>query len=271
MLPAAIYGRSVISADGSALATAFVVTTLWLRGFLFPQRFVPSRLSFWMTLSALTKPTNVVFVLLGMTSLGLSARRWRLILPMILPAVAVALLWSLLSGADTAAWRMVEITGQNLVAFDPAVKISYLLDHPLHFPAAVLGTLHEKDFGQLWRQVVGVLGLFDTVLQPWVYPTVSALLLGTFFMRLPSRLPRVVKLRLWPAPPYLRMLLPFTSFAIWFLRRSTRTWCGACRGGISFRYYRSWRSWSPRWLIAPLTSGSARRWRFQPLCCQAPA
>jgi uncharacterized membrane protein len=80
---------------------------------------------------------------------------------------------------------MVEITGQDAVAFDPAAKISYLLDQPLRFPAAVLGSLHAKDLGELWRQMIGVLGLFDTVLQSWVYPTVSALLLGTFFMRLP--------------------------------------------------------------------------------------
>jgi uncharacterized membrane protein len=49
----------------------------------------------------------------------------------------------------------------------------------------VLATWDAKDLGELWRQVIGVLGLFDTVLQAWVYPTVSALLLGTFFMRLP--------------------------------------------------------------------------------------
>jgi uncharacterized membrane protein len=186
MLPAAIYGRSVINADGSALATALVVTALWLRGILFPQFLVPSRLSFWLTLSALTKPTNLVFVLLGlMTPLGLSARCWRLILLTILPAIAIASLWSLRSGADAAAWRMVETSGEDLAAFDPVVKILYLLDHPLHFPAAVLGTFHEKDLGELWRQVIGVLGLFDTVLQSWVYPMISALLLATFFTRLP--------------------------------------------------------------------------------------
>ena len=34
MLPAALYGRSVINADGSALAAAMVVMALWLRGIL---------------------------------------------------------------------------------------------------------------------------------------------------------------------------------------------------------------------------------------------
>jgi Predicted membrane protein (DUF2142) len=72
MLPAATYGRSVISADGSALATALMATALWLRGILLPQLFLRARLSFWLTLGALTKPTNLVFVLFGlMTPLGL--------------------------------------------------------------------------------------------------------------------------------------------------------------------------------------------------------
>ena len=186
MLPAAIYGRSVINADASALATALVATALWLRGILFPLLLLRARLSLWLTLSALTKPTNLVFVLLGLrTPLDLSARSWLLIILTILPAIVASLLWSLHSGAEVAAWRMVEITGQHPATFDPAVKISYLLDHPLHFPAAVLETLHAKDLGELWRQVIGVFGLFDTVLQPWVYPAVSALLLSSFFTPLP--------------------------------------------------------------------------------------
>jgi uncharacterized membrane protein len=180
MLPAAIYGRSVINADASALATALVVTALWLRGMLLPQSLVPGLLSFWLTLSVLTKPTNLVFVLLG-----LSARRWHLILLTTLPAIAIASLWSLSSGADVAAWRMVEISGREPAAFDPVVKILHLLDHPLHFPVAVLDALHVKDLGELWRQVIGVLGLFDTVLQSWIYPLISALVLATFFTRLP--------------------------------------------------------------------------------------
>src|SRR6266851_5953673 len=186
MLPAAIYGRSVISADGSVLAAAMVVTALWLRGILSPQLHILGRQSFWMMLSALTKAPNLVFVLLGLMPLrGMPARRWHLLALTVLPAIAVAVLWTISSGADTATWRMVEITGQDLDAFNPAVKLTYLLDHPLHFPAAVISALHEKALGELWRQVIGVLGLFDTVLQHWVYPTVSGLLLYTFLTRLP--------------------------------------------------------------------------------------
>jgi uncharacterized membrane protein len=137
-------------------------------------------------LCALTKPPNLVFVLLGLVApRGTPARHWHLLALTILPAIAVAVLWSFRSGADTATWRMVEITGQNLDAFNPTVKLTYLLDHPLHFPAAIVRAVHEKDLGELWQQVIGVLGLFDTVLQRWVYPTVSALLLCTFLTRLP--------------------------------------------------------------------------------------
>jgi uncharacterized membrane protein len=186
MLPAAIYGRSVINADGSALAAALVVTALWLRGIQSPQLHILGRKSFWMMLCALTKPPNLVFVLLGLMPLGgMPARRWHLLALTILPAIAIALLWTFSNGADTATWRMVEITGQNLDAFNPAVKLTYLFDHPLHFPAAVIYALHEKDLGELWRQVIGVLGLFDTVLEPWVYPTASVLLLSAFLTRLP--------------------------------------------------------------------------------------
>jgi predicted membrane protein DUF2142 len=183
LLPAALYGRSVVSADGSALATAMLVTVLWLRGIVSAHSYTPGRHAFWLVLSALTKPTNVAFVLL--TPLGDRPGRWRLFALTTIPAIAVALLWVMSSGADTAAWRMVELTGQAPLAFDPAARIIYLLGDPLHFPAAVIGSVAEKDPGELWRQLIGVLGLFDTVLQPWVYPAVTALLFGTFFIRLP--------------------------------------------------------------------------------------
>jgi uncharacterized membrane protein len=186
MLPAAIYGRSVINADGSALASAMVVTALWLRGILSPRLHMLGRQSFWLMLCALTKAPNLVFVLLGLMPLrGMPARRWLLPALTILPATAVAVIWTFSSGADTATWRMVEITGQKLDAFNPAVKLAYLLDHPLHFPTALISALHEKDPGEFWRQVIGVLGLFDTVLQRWVYPTVSVLFLCTFLARPP--------------------------------------------------------------------------------------
>ena len=41
--------------------------------------------------------------------------------------------------------------------------------------------MSAENLAELWRQVVGVLGLFDTVLQAWVYPVLTVLLLATFF------------------------------------------------------------------------------------------
>jgi uncharacterized membrane protein len=181
-LPAALYGRSVVSADGSALAAAMLVAALWLRGFLSPHGHRAGQFSFWMMFSALNKPTNLAFVLLG---LMIPTRRWPAVVLATLPAIGAALFWTVHSGADSGAWRMVEITGQDAAAFDPVVKLSHLLNHPLHFPAAVIGAIRENDLGELWRQAIGVLGLFDTVLQDWVYPTVSVLLVSTFFARLP--------------------------------------------------------------------------------------
>lgn len=186
MLPAAFYGRSVINADGTALAAAMMVTALWLRGVICPQLMVPGWQSLWMVLNALTKAPNVAFVLLELRLLrGKSPQRWQRLALAILPAIAVTALWTFSSGADTATWRMVEITGQNLDAFDPSAKLAYLINHPLHFPAAVFTAVREKSVGELWRQGIGVLGLFDTVLLGWVYPTVSILLVGTFLARLP--------------------------------------------------------------------------------------
>jgi hypothetical protein len=185
MLPSALYGRSVISADGMALAAAMLVTALWLRGIFGPRLVTPVPQSVLMMINALSKPPNLAFVLLELRLLGETKRRWRLLALAVLPAIASAVLWTLSSGADTAAWRMVEITGQDLEAFDPYVKLFRLLDQPLHFPTAIFNAWREYGVGELWRQLIGVLGLFDTVLLPWVYPAISVLLVGAFLCQLP--------------------------------------------------------------------------------------
>ncbi len=184
MLPAAFYGRSVISADGSALAAAMMATALWLRGVIVPQFTMPLRQSLWMMLGALTKAPNLAFVLLELRLLG-QGWRWQQLALATLPAIAAAAIWTFGSGADTAAWRMVEITGLKPDAFDPSAKLAHLIDDPLRFPAAVLGAWREYGVGELWRQMIGVLGLFDTVLHVSIYPAISVLLAGTFFTALP--------------------------------------------------------------------------------------
>ena len=152
MLPAAIYGRSVISADGSALAGAMVVVASWVRIGISQQPQRSNWHPFWMTLSALTKPPNVVFVFL-LPLPGMRMPHWQLFGLTIVPAISLTTLWTLSSGADAASWRMVEITGQNLGAFDPSAKLVSLANHPMHFIAAVRHTWHDADFSELWLQV----------------------------------------------------------------------------------------------------------------------
>jgi uncharacterized membrane protein len=183
MLPAALYGRSVINADGSALAGAMVVIALWVRISISQQLSRMNLQSFWMALCALTKPPNLAFILLFPPST--KRPPWHLLAARSVPAMILAVLWAVSSGAETAAWRMVEITGQNLDAFDPGSKLGYLSNHPMHLLAAFAGALPETNFVELWRQVIGVFGLFDTVLQSWVYLTLSVLLFSTFLTRLP--------------------------------------------------------------------------------------
>jgi uncharacterized membrane protein len=183
MLPGALYGRSVISADGTALAAAMMVTALWLRGTLNPELRQAGRHSLWLALGALTKPPNLAFVLLEFIPLR---QRWRMLALTIVPALCVAVLWTWASGSDTAAWRMVEITGHQPAAYDPGHRLAYLLGDPLHFPLAVIRAVSEKDLGELWRQVIGVLGLFDTVLHAWVYPALTIMLFASFVTWLPA-------------------------------------------------------------------------------------
>ncbi len=187
LLPSVLYGRAMINADGGAFAAALMATALTLRSLLRPAEPLAGQQSLWLTLGALTKPPNLAFILLPlMAPLGRSAVRWVRAGLIVLPALAVAFLWSLHSEADTATWRMVEITGQGEEAFDPAIKLGYLLANPLDLPTAFAATLMQEDYLRgLWVQAIGVLGLFDTVLRNWTYPLLTALLLGTFFVRIP--------------------------------------------------------------------------------------
>ena len=193
MLPAAIYGRSVINADGAALASTMVVTVLCLRAG-FGLKDPPGRRAVWMAICALTKPPQLAFVLLEAMSRPLRGlpQHWRAMAIVVLPAVIAALVWSWLSSAEVAAWRLTELTGIPTKQFDPAWKLGFMLREPLHFPQAAFATL--TDIGELWRQLIGVLGLFDTVLQLWAYPAISILVLATCIT--PMYLPAATRLRI---------------------------------------------------------------------------
>ena len=180
MLPAALYGRAVISADAGALACAMVVIALCLRRAMGGRAPDDRHISLWMALCVLTKPPQLAFILLALMprpSLGL-IRRWRSVALIMLPALTASLLWAVLSSGDAGAWRLVELTGRAPHQFEPAWKLGFMVEHPLHFPKAVLATFPGA--GEQWRQLIGVLGLFDTPLQPWMYPTLSAFLMASF-------------------------------------------------------------------------------------------
>jgi hypothetical protein len=118
------------------------------------------------------KPPNVVFILL-LPLPGMRMPRWQQDASTIVPAVSLAMILTFSSGAETASWQIVEITRENLDAFDPSAKAAFLSNHPTHFIASVISALRDADYCVLWMQVIGVLGLFDTVLRSWVYPPLS--------------------------------------------------------------------------------------------------
>jgi hypothetical protein len=178
MLPAAVYGRAVINADAAALAYAMVVTGLVLRASRGGGA-SPGVRATWLTLCALSKPPNLAFVLFEL----LASRSKRVAATVLLPAFVIAILWTLTGSADVAVWRLAELTGVDPIEFDPIWKLKFLLQHPTSFPAALIGTFSLDNLKELWLQLIGVLGLFDTVLQWWVYPAVTLLAFAPFFVR----------------------------------------------------------------------------------------
>jgi uncharacterized membrane protein len=174
MVPSSLYGRSVISADGAVLASSLVVLALCLRaasGLHAPaiQRAI------WLALSALTKPSQVVFVALeGMTRpFGVLARNWLYVSAVVLPPIVLCLAWVFVTGGEIAAWRLYgEPSARE--QFEIGWKLRFMLAHPLHFPSVAFTSLDHS--GELWRQLIGVLGWLDTRLFPAAYPLLTGLL-----------------------------------------------------------------------------------------------
>jgi uncharacterized membrane protein len=180
MLPSALYGRAVINADAAALAFSLVAIALFLRTAAPNQNSRPLARACSMLLCALAKPPNLAFSVLE----AFSHRRWQrgalMWIAVTAPALIAAGAWTFLSSADAGTWRLVELTGTPSEQFSPSWKLKYLLLHPGVFLDALLGWFAETDPGEFGRQVLGVLGLFDTVLRPWIYNTLALLLAATF-------------------------------------------------------------------------------------------
>jgi Predicted membrane protein (DUF2142) len=176
MLPAAIYNRSVLSADGAALAYGLLITAL-----CFSAAQVSGRVwerSLWMTLCALGKQPQIVFVLLELMGCRMSElrRRWSSIAAVIAPAFILSPLWIVAVSADIAAWRVVEAETHPREHFDPLWKLAYMWEHPLHFPLATWTALTVWG-DRLWRELIGILGWQDILLEPWTYFVITVLLL----------------------------------------------------------------------------------------------
>lgn len=184
MLPSALYARSVVSADGTALASAMVVTALCLRAATSSWPGRPWERSAWMTLCTLSKPPQLAFVALELMR-GLrwgSWRSWARLIIVVVPAVVITFGWAAVSVADMGAWRLTESSGLPPEQFDPVWKLKYLLQHPTHFLGQMMGTMRAWNW--LWHQLIGILGWLDAYLRPWVYPAVSLFLLASFPTRL---------------------------------------------------------------------------------------
>jgi uncharacterized membrane protein len=190
-LPTALYQRAVISVDGAVLATSLLVIALCLRSIERPAAGTRQR-AFWMTVTSLSKPSQVAFVLLE--AMRLPCREWKTQWPIALlvmaPGVILALTWTLLASPDVGAWRISEGSGLPAQEFDPLWKLQFLLQHPLLFLRAALTSLDYSV--ELWRQAIGVFGWLDVRMRSWTYLLISLLLALTFFAKIdgdhPSRL-----------------------------------------------------------------------------------
>ena len=176
MLPVSLYNRSVLSADGAALSYALVITALCFSAL---QRYgrVWER-SLWMTLCALSKQPQIVFVLLELMVCRMTdlRRRWSSLALVVVPGFILSPLWVLAVSAEIAAWRLLEGETHPREHFDPLWKLGYMWEHPLHFPLAAWTTLTVWGDG-LWQELIGILGWQDILLQPWTYFVLTVMLL----------------------------------------------------------------------------------------------
>jgi hypothetical protein len=176
MLPVSIYNRSVLSADGAALAYALMVTALC---FSAVQRYgrVWER-AVWMTLCALSKQPQIVFVLLELMGCRMTGlrKRWSSLALVAAPGLILSPLWVLAVSADIAAWRLLEGETHPREHFDPLWKLAYMWEHPLHFPLAAWTALTVWG-DRLWQELIGILGWQDILLSPWIYFVLTVCLL----------------------------------------------------------------------------------------------
>jgi hypothetical protein len=136
MLPVSLYNRSVLSADGAALAYALVITALCFRA-VYKHGRVWER-SLWMTLCALSKQPQIIFAVLELMACRTTepTRRWRDVARVIIPSFILSPLWVIAVSGEIGTWRLLESENVSREQFDPLWKLGYMWEHPLHFPLA---------------------------------------------------------------------------------------------------------------------------------------
>jgi uncharacterized membrane protein len=134
--------------------------------------------SLWMTLCALTKQPQIVFVLLDLMVYRLKQvpPRWRHIAIVVLPPLILSPLWVVAVSGEIAAWRLQESESHPPEHFDPLWKLQYMWEHPSHFPLATWTAI--VGWGdRLWLELIGILGWQDISFPLWVYVALTILLL----------------------------------------------------------------------------------------------
>src|SRR6266487_1943698 len=176
MLPVAIYNRSVLSADGAALAYALVITALCFSAVQRHGRIWER--SLWMTLCALSKQPQIVFVALELMVCRMTElrRRWSSLALIVVPSFILSPLWVVAVSADIAVWRLAQAETHPREQFDPLWKLAYMWEHPLHFPLAAWTSVTVWG-DRLWPELIGILGWQDVLLPPWTYFVLTVFLL----------------------------------------------------------------------------------------------
>ncbi len=177
LLPVSLYNRSVLSADGAALSTALVITALCLRAAAGTVGRLWER-SLWMTLCALSKQPQIVFLLLELMIYRVKElpRQWLRICSVVLPSVILSPLWVVLVSAEVGAWRLQEEGHHPPEHFDPLWKLFYMWEHPYHFPLAAWRAFSAWG-DRLWQELIGIVGWQDILLPTWTYIVLTVLLL----------------------------------------------------------------------------------------------
>src|SRR4051812_4606391 len=185
LLPVSLYNRSVLSADGAALSTALVITALCLRAAGGTAAGRVWERSLWMTLCALSKQPQIVFLLLELMVYRVKElpRQWLRVASVVLPSVILSPMWVFAVSAEIAAWRLQEEGHHPPEHFDPLWKLLYMWEHPYHFPLAAWRAL--SGWGdRLWQELIGIVGWQDILLPTWTYVALTVLLFLVPFQKL---------------------------------------------------------------------------------------